>query len=58
MSASLSLLQSEYATLKSEAMHLAGELLDIPRRVAVLHNLYLDSHGKHENIRRHARELL
>ena len=47
MPASLSSLQAEYATLKSEAMGLAGELLDIPRRVAVLHNLYLDSHGNH-----------
>jgi hypothetical protein len=33
--------------LKSEAGRLAGDLLDIPRRVAVLHNLYLDSNGNH-----------
>jgi len=55
MPASLSSLQSEYATLKSEAMRLAGELPDIPRRVAVLHNLYLDSHGNHKSVRRDAR---
>lgn len=33
--------------MKSEAMQLAGELLEIPRRVAILHNLYLDSRGNH-----------
>jgi len=55
MPASLSSLQSDYATLKSEAMRLAGELPDIPRRVAVLHNLYLDSHGNHKSVRRDAR---
>lgn len=47
MPASLSSLQTEYAALKSEAALLAGDLLDIPRRVAVLHNLYLDSLGNH-----------
>ena len=47
MSASQSSLQTEYDSLKSEAARLAGELLDIPRRVAVLHNLYLDSLGNH-----------
>jgi len=47
MPASLSSLQTEYETLKSEATRLAGELADIPRRVAILHNMYLDSIGNH-----------
>lgn len=47
MTASGSVLHAEYDKLKSEATRLAGELLDIPRRVAVLHNLYLDSAGNH-----------
>ena len=47
MAASVNTLHAEYEILKTEASQLAGDLLDIPRRVAVLHNLYLDSNGNH-----------
>ena len=40
-------LQTRYDALKSEAELLAGDLLDIPRRVVILLNLYLDSGGNH-----------
>jgi hypothetical protein len=40
-------LQSRYDALKAEATLLAGDLLDIPRRALILHNLYLDSGRNH-----------
>lgn len=40
-------LQSEYDAIRSQAVCLAGDLLDIPRRVNVLYNLYLDSGRNH-----------
>lgn len=40
-------LQARYDELKAEAELLAGDLLDIPRRVVILLNLYLDSGGNH-----------
>ena len=35
--------QHEYEKLKAQAEVLAGGLTDIPRRVAILTNIYLDS---------------
>src|SRR5262245_17605448 len=40
-------LQSTYDAIKAEATLLAGDLLDIPRRVVILSNLYADSGGNH-----------
>src|SRR5260370_20333208 len=40
-------LRVEHDKLKSEATLLAGDLLDIPRRVSLLYNLYLDSGRNH-----------
>jgi hypothetical protein len=40
-------LRLERDKLKSEATLLAGDLLDIPRRVSLLYNLYLDSGRNH-----------
>ena len=40
-------LATRYAELKAEAEHLAGGSLDIPRRAALLHNLYRESGGNH-----------
>jgi len=40
-------LQARYDELRTEAGSLAGGLLDIPRRVVILLNLYLDSGGNH-----------
>jgi hypothetical protein len=36
-----------YRRIKAEATQLAGDLLDIPRRVVLLYNLYLDSGRNH-----------
>jgi hypothetical protein len=47
MSATIAELQSEYEKLRSTATELAGDLLDIPRRVEILYNLYRDSLGNH-----------
>jgi hypothetical protein len=40
-------LKSIYAGLKAEGERLAGDLLDIRRRAAILHNLYLESGENH-----------
>lgn len=40
-------LRSRYDAIKAEATLLAGDLLDIPRRVVILSNVYLDSGGNH-----------
>jgi hypothetical protein len=40
-------LKARYDAIKAEATQLAGDLLDIPRRVTILANLYLDSGGNH-----------
>jgi hypothetical protein len=40
-------LQAKYDAIKAGATALAGDLLDIPRRVIILSNLYLDSGGNH-----------
>lgn len=40
-------LRVEYDRIKAEATRLAGDLLDIPRRVGLLYNLYLDSGRNH-----------
>jgi len=40
-------LQARYAELKQEAARKAGGLLEIPRRVAILHELFRDSGGNH-----------
>jgi hypothetical protein len=40
-------LKAHYDAMKAEATLLAGDLLDIPRRVVVLFNLYLDSGRNH-----------
>lgn len=40
-------LRVEYERIKAEATHLAGGLFDIPRRVVLLYNLYLDSGRNH-----------
>ncbi|MFK7817326.1 MAG: hypothetical protein AB8G99_01295 [Planctomycetaceae bacterium] len=40
-------LQHEYDRLKAEGEVLAGDLLDIPRRVAILTHMYLDSGRNH-----------
>src|SRR5262249_40470675 len=40
-------LRAKYDTIKAEATLLAGDLLDIPRRVIILSNLYLGSGGNH-----------
>jgi hypothetical protein len=40
-------LRRRYDELKAEATLLAGDLLDIPRRAAILHDLYRDSKGNH-----------
>jgi hypothetical protein len=40
-------LRAEYDRIKTEATRLAGDLLDIPRRVVLLRNLYLDSGRNH-----------
>ena len=44
---SLEQLQSAYLTFQSQGEVLAGNLLDIPRRVAILTHLYLDSGRNH-----------
>ena len=41
-------LQERYDELKAEATLLAGDLLDIPRRALILHNMYLDSGRNHQ----------
>lgn len=43
----LATLQSHYAEIKTEATRLAGDLLDIPRRVVLLAHLYEDSGRNH-----------
>jgi hypothetical protein len=40
-------LQATHDRLRAEATQLAGDLGDIPRRVALLHGMYLDSGGNH-----------
>ncbi len=40
-------LQARYAELQAEATLLAGDLLDIPRRVVILNRLYFDSGRNH-----------
>lgn len=40
-------LRREYDRIKGEATQLAGDLFDIPRRVVLLYNLYLDSGRNH-----------
>ncbi|HZU39112.1 MAG TPA: hypothetical protein VFA18_24515 [Gemmataceae bacterium] len=40
-------LRNRYTELKTEADRLAGNLLDIPRRVVILSHLHLDSGGNH-----------
>src|SRR6202795_46520 len=40
-------LKLRYDAIRAEATRLAGELLDIARRVVVLYNLYLDSGRNH-----------
>lgn len=40
-------LKLEYDRIKAEATQLAGDLFDIPRRVVLLYNLYLDSGRNH-----------
>ena len=40
-------LRVEYERIKAEATRLAGGLFDIPRRVVLLYNLYLDSGRNH-----------
>lgn len=40
-------LQAKYDELKDEGTRLAGDLLDIPRRVVALHQLYRESRGNH-----------
>jgi hypothetical protein len=40
-------LQARYQSLRSAAVELAGDLLDIPRRVEILYDLYRDSRGNH-----------
>ena len=40
-------LRERYDELKAEATLLAGDLLDIPRRALILHNMYLDSGRNH-----------
>ena len=42
-----SALRQRYEELKVEATKLAGGLLDIPRRVIILNDLYADSQGNH-----------
>jgi len=42
-----SALKLHYDEIRAEATRLAGDLLDIPRRVVVLYNLYLDSGRNH-----------
>src|SRR5580765_8092619 len=41
------MLKLRYDELRAEAIRLAGDLLDIPRRVIVLYNLYLESGRNH-----------
>lgn len=40
-------IQTRYADLKQEGTRLAGGLLEIPRRVAILYHLFQDSGGNH-----------
>jgi len=40
-------LENRYQALRREATALAGEPADIPRRAALLHEIYLDSRGNH-----------
>ncbi|HVE58097.1 MAG TPA: hypothetical protein VNB22_14795 [Pyrinomonadaceae bacterium] len=40
-------LENHYQELRREATVLAGEPKDIPQRAAMLHEIYLDSHGNH-----------
>lgn len=40
-------IQAVYARLKTEAEQMAGDLLDIRRRAAILHNIYLESGENH-----------
>ena len=40
-------LRAKYDAIRAEAEALAGDLADIPRRVAVLYHLYLDSGRNH-----------
>lgn len=40
-------LQALYAQQKERATRIAGELIDIPRRAALLNEIYLDSGGNH-----------
>ena len=40
-------LENRYQELRKEATILAGEPSDIPQRAAMLHEIFLDSHGNH-----------
>ncbi|CAN5848609.1 hypothetical protein BH20ACI4_BH20ACI4_23240 [soil metagenome] len=40
-------LENQYQNLRREATVLAGEPSDIPQRAALLHEIFLDSHGNH-----------